>query len=365
MGAKSPAAVAFSTSAAVGATAAVSDVPPQRRHSSASAVRESGVFDGLDRRAGGALSGALVGRAVLIDADAEVLGELVGVGVGECGVGAFDTAQGGGRHLYCGGQLGLGEAPDDAPVAGVALVGADGDDLLDGRVEDAHDSGQQVDLGCALAGFPVEECGRGDLGQSGEVADVDAAVVPGLGECGGIESAQDAAGHARPFVPLSIVEQIHRVLLKSVNVGVLYYRLSLEYGFGNGVMTGEDSLKQPRLPRRPLPQIPAVQPCVRPIPGLARQPDRAVRIAYWWATSLQRHGWALHACGDDIAGNGFIAHVPGCGGQVTLMIYPADMADDGTAASALARHLGRLGSSQRRRVQRIIAEANAGRDQVL
>ena len=48
------------------------------------------------RGAGGALPGALVGRAVLLDADPEVLSQLVGVGVGERSVGTLDAAQRGG-----------------------------------------------------------------------------------------------------------------------------------------------------------------------------------------------------------------------------------------------------------------------------
>ena len=42
-----------------------------------------------------------------------------------------------------------------------------------------------------------------------------------------------------------------------------------------------------------------------------------------------------------MARHGFIAEVPGVGGESALVIYPGDMPDDGTAASALANHLAR------------------------
>ena len=44
--------------------------------------------------------------------------------------------------------------------------------------------------------------------------------------------------------------------------------------------------------------------CTKQIPGWVSQPDRAVRIARWWALALLRHGWRLHACGDALAGAG-------------------------------------------------------------
>ncbi|HZE16417.1 MAG TPA: hypothetical protein VE197_12285, partial [Mycobacterium sp.] len=39
----------------------------------------------------------------------------------------------------------------------------------------------------------------------------------------------------------------------------------------------------------------SVRRCTRQIPGWVSQPDRAVRIAYWWALALLRHGWRVHA----------------------------------------------------------------------
>lgn len=100
------------------------------------------------------------------------------------------------------------------------------------------------------------------------------------------------------------------------------------------------------------------------LPDLGRQPDRAVRMAYWWAQALKRHGWRLDACGDAIARGGFIAEIPNADGGKDLVIYPGDMADDGTEASALANHLARLGKSQRRVVSRIISDAATGQGRV-
>jgi len=103
----------------------------------------------------------------------------------------------------------------------------------------------------------------------------------------------------------------------------------------------------------------AIRTYTAPIPGLARQPDRGVRIAYWWAVALLRYGWRLHACGQEIARGGFIAEIPGADGEPMLVVYPGDMAADGTEAAALAHHLGRLGECECRFMQRLIVDAAA------
>ena len=103
-----------------------------------------------------------------------------------------------------------------------------------------------------------------------------------------------------------------------------------------------------------------VRACLHPIPGLPVQPDRAVRIAYWWAAALTRRGWTILDCGTAVAGGGFIAEVPGTdGAEAALSVYPAGMASDGTEVSALATRLGRLGLQQRQTVQRLIDDAAA------
>lgn len=109
----------------------------------------------------------------------------------------------------------------------------------------------------------------------------------------------------------------------------------------------------------------AARPSTRRIPGWVQQPDRAVRIAYWWSVALKRHGWKLHACGEVVAQRGFIAEIPCGDGEADLVVYPADMADDGTEASALANHLARLGQGQRKFVQRVIGDTAAGEGRVV
>lgn len=96
------------------------------------------------------------------------------------------------------------------------------------------------------------------------------------------------------------------------------------------------------------------------LPGWASQPDRAIRMAYWWALALKSHGWKLYGCADVVARGGFIAEIPNADGGSELVLYPGDMADDGTEASALATHLARLGMSQRQFVARVIGDTVAG-----
>jgi hypothetical protein len=104
-------------------------------------------------------------------------------------------------------------------------------------------------------------------------------------------------------------------------------------------------------------QRPASRRCVRPIPRWLRQPDTEVRVAYWWAMKLIEHGWRLHACGDAVARHGFVAEIPTTGAEPLLVVFPGDMADDGSEASVLARHLARLGRGQRMVVQSIVDHA--------
>lgn len=105
--------------------------------------------------------------------------------------------------------------------------------------------------------------------------------------------------------------------------------------------------------------------CTAAIPGWERCVDRGVRIAYWLAAALLQHGWRLHACGDAAARYGFIAEIPAAGGGYDLVIYPGDMADDGTEASVLAAVCARLGFAQRRALQQIVSDAAAGTGQVI
>jgi hypothetical protein len=110
---------------------------------------------------------------------------------------------------------------------------------------------------------------------------------------------------------------------------------------------------------RALLQPPAVvRPSHRPIRGLGRtQPCLAVRIAYWWACELMRHGWQLEGFGKL---GGFVAHIPN-GAGATLFVYPSGMDDDGTEAAALAHQVGLLTELQCAQLQELIDSVPRGR----
>lgn len=97
-----------------------------------------------------------------------------------------------------------------------------------------------------------------------------------------------------------------------------------------------------------------------PIPGLAVQPSRVVRAAYWWARALSDRGWQLESIGEDLAGGGFVAVVPGDDGEdAVLAVYPGGMCDDGTEASALAGVLADMTAGQVLDARRVIGDAAA------
>ena len=256
-------------------------------------VTQSGLLNSRvsHRGPGWALAGALVSGAVFLDADAEQVREIGRVGVGQSDVGAFDAAQRGGGDLRRGGQLGLGQSLDDAPVAGVALVGGDGDDLLDRGVEDPHDAGQEVDLRGAFAGFPCMHGRLSHVGEPGKVGDADLALASGIGEGLRIESAQHTTCHAGTAARF-IVRQIHGGLQHPVNAAVIARCRKLEYGVGGNGMMRRDSVKLPRvLSQRPTPRMPELagfEPRFDPIPATpAAQLDEAFRPLYWWAKDLR------------------------------------------------------------------------------
>lgn len=107
-----------------------------------------------------------------------------------------------------------------------------------------------------------------------------------------------------------------------------------------------------------------VRQCTDFIPGWLTQPDRRVRMAYWWAQTLKRHGWKLYGCGDPIARGGFVAEIPNADGGRDLVIYPGTMPSDHTEASALAKHLSRLDKNQRRLVAELIGDTVTGEGRV-
>ena len=93
------------------------------------------------------------------------------------------------------------------------------------------------------------------------------------------------------------------------------------------------------------------------IPGMICQPQRSVRVAYWWANALHAQGWRLYALGEQLAGGGFIAEIAMTGGESVWVVFPRNMPDDGTEASALANFLQRLTFDQRNYLRRLLVAA--------
>lgn len=195
----------------------------------------------LDLGAGWSLSGTFMAGAVFVNGDVQQSGQSEGVGVGQGNVGAFDAAQGGGGNARGCGQFGLGQAADDAPVAGVTVGARDGDHVFDRCADDLHGAGQQVDLGCAGAGFPAVDGGGADVGGSGQVGDAQVGAGARGGECCGVESAQDAPGHARAGSAV-IRRQIHRVLQNLSNPAVVARCLIVEYEGVKAPTLGEKTM---------------------------------------------------------------------------------------------------------------------------
>ncbi len=111
------------------------------------------------------------------------------------------------------------------------------------------------------------------------------------------------------------------------------------------LLGGSRPLRQPRLVERNSAYI----------PDMICQPPRPVRVAYWWAKALQAHGWRLWALGEQLAGGGFIAEIGITGGESIWVVFPRNMPDDGTEASALANYIQRLTFDQRNYLRRLVA----------
>ena len=110
------------------------------------------------------------------------------------------------------------------------------------------------------------------------------------------------------------------------------------------------------VPRRPANlrwrtwRIPTVPPC--------RQPSARVRAAYWFAATLtDDYGWELCEVGSATARGGFIADIPG----EAMVIYPADMPDDRTTASALALLLAVMAAPEIRELATLVGWHGAAR----
>jgi hypothetical protein len=78
---------------------------------------------------------------------------------------------------------------------------------------------------------------------------------------------------------------------------------------------------------------------ILPTVSALEQPQTRARVAAWLIARLvAKYRWQVRHLGEDIAGGGFIAEIPGD----VLAVYPATMDDDGTAAASLARLMPKL-----------------------
>lgn len=98
------------------------------------------------------------------------------------------------------------------------------------------------------------------------------------------------------------------------------------------------------------------------INGMPAEP--IVRTAYWWAVILMGHGWRLHILDTDEAAGGFFAEIPADSGS-DIVLYPAGMRDDRTAASALANFLPQLSAGQRENLSWLINAAMTDKGRVV
>jgi hypothetical protein len=81
-----------------------------------------------------------------------------------------------------------------------------------------------------------------------------------------------------------------------------------------------------------------------------QQPMTRARAAAWLIARLEgKYGWCVRHLGEDIAGGGFIADIPGD----VQAIFPATMEYDGTAAAALARLLPQVPPDDLRLLSRL------------
>lgn len=81
--------------------------------------------------------------------------------------------------------------------------------------------------------------------------------------------------------------------------------------------------------------------CTEHLPTMTagEQPRTPVRAAAWiMATLIIEYGWGISHLGEEVAGGGFVARIPGD----VAALFPSAMADDGTAATALARMMPML-----------------------
>ena len=145
----------------------------------------------------------------------------------------------------------------------------------------------------------------------------------------------------------SVVE--HGRSRRDIVLGILYLALAAIVGFvlswGTAGLRSTFTLTSQRggvtiqAPDLVLPTLPAGQ-----------QPMTRARTAAWLLARLVgKYGWEIQHLGEDIAGGGFIANIPGD----VQAIFPAFMEYDGTAAAALARMLPQVPAREVRVLARL------------
>ncbi|MBV8348436.1 MAG: hypothetical protein JOZ49_13140 [Mycolicibacterium sp.] len=129
-----------------------------------------------------------------------------------------------------------------------------------------------------------------------------------------------------------------------------------------GAQHGRDYLRElmvllaHAMPRRPASLV--WRTCAIPAVPPNQQPTVRVRAAYWFAATLtDDYGWQLYEVGSPTAGGGFIADIPG----EAMVIYPANMPDDRTIGSALARMLPAMGARELRTLVSLVQWHSAAR----
>lgn len=133
------------------------------------------------------------------------------------------------------------------------------------------------------------------------------------------------------------------------------WRLGIN-GWGSELTTAVDSMRELGLLSVPVrPRFDDSQVTLDHVPDWAEHPEHLMR-AMAAAVLLLKRGWQLHDCGEPTARGGFIAVIPE-GDEGLMVVYPAGMVDDYTAASELANRLPLLTPQERNYIQIIARRA--------
>lgn len=160
-----------------------------------------------------------------------------------------------------------------------------------GHLEDAHDNGQQIDLGCEAAGFSYVHGRQTDTGEAGDVGHADASALTRLGEGFSVEAKQNATGHMRSE-DLSDYEARSREVPHILPMPLLYPVVVVQRPVLVAPHHEEQFDGTPRpVAQSPTPRIPVAagsEPRFDAIPTpRVHQPVPVVRPLYWSAKDLR------------------------------------------------------------------------------